>query len=478
MKKKLWRWPVRILLLFILYLCLGCLLPFIHQKEVSPEFIESWNPEDVYSDGSPCPDRASIIETSMDALNSRLQLIHQAQSSIILSTFDIRPGQSTDDIVSALLEAADRDVQVQILVDGLYGSLHMGGEAIFYALGSHPNVEIRFYNIPNPLAPWNIHGRMHDKYLIADDQLLILGGRNTFDYFLGEYQEQNLSYDRDVLVYNTAPGSSSQSVISDTIRYFQDMWDSPLCSAVFQAPSRAMSRKLPAARQELKDHYQQLAAQSPELTEPGIDYHSKTVPVLKATLISNPTHALGKEPWVWYQVQDLMRHADERIYIHTPYAVFSRDMYDDMTAIAGQTDDFTMLVNSTAVGDNVMASSDYTHNRNNIIQTGVTLYEFYGDHSSHGKSILIDDDLSIIGSYNLDMRSTYVDTETMLVLHSPQLNQQLEEHLQALEKDSLLIASDGALLPEASNPPIRLSKRKEAMFAITSRLFQLIRYLI
>lgn len=177
-------------------------------------------------------------------------------------------------------------------------------------------------------------------------------------------------------------------------------------------------------------------------------------------------------------MQDLMRHADERIYIHTPYAVFSKDMYDDMTAIAEQTDDFTMLVNSTAVGDNVMASSDYTHNRNNIIQTGVTLYEFYGDHSSHGKSILIDDDLSIIGSYNLDMRSTYVDTETMLVLHSPQLNQQLEEHLQTLEKDSLLIASDGALLPEASNPPIRLSKRKEAMFAITSRLFQLTSYSI
>lgn len=71
MKKKLWRWPVRILLLFILYLCLGCLIPFIHQKEVSQEFIESWNPEDVYSDGSPCPDRAAIIETSMDALNSR-----------------------------------------------------------------------------------------------------------------------------------------------------------------------------------------------------------------------------------------------------------------------------------------------------------------------------------------------------------------------------------------------------------------------
>ena len=30
-------------------------------------------------------------------------------------------------------------------------------------------------------------GRMHDKYLIADGKRYILGGRNTYNYFLGDF---------------------------------------------------------------------------------------------------------------------------------------------------------------------------------------------------------------------------------------------------------------------------------------------------
>ena len=36
-------------------------------------------------------------------------------------------------------------------------------------------------------------------------------------------------------------------------------------------------------------------------------------------------------------------------------------------------------------------------------------------------------DLSVIGSFNMDMRSTYLDTELMLVIRSKDINKQLEE---------------------------------------------------
>lgn len=45
-----------------------------------------------------------------------------------------------------------------------------------------------------------------------------------------------------------------------------------------------------------------------------------------------------------------------------------------------------------------------------------------GDHSCHAKAVLIDDRMSIVGSYNLDMRSTYQDTELMLAVDSKELN--------------------------------------------------------
>ena len=447
------RWA---LLLYLLYLAAGALLPFVHTKKTGEEFKNNFEPASFYSE-TESVDRARVVETS------------------------IRDGSSCRDIFSSLLEAADRGVKVQILVDGLYGTLHMQGNPIFYAAGTNPNIEIKFYNIPNPLKPWTINGRMHDKYLLIDDKLLLLGGRNTFDYFLGEYNLRNLSYDRDVMIYNTKHGQEeawSSSVLSEADEYFEAMWQSRYCKTVFNAPSASMKKKLPAARAELAEYYQTLKEAMPELVLAGHDYGPETVAINKATLISNPTHILAKEPWVWYQVQYLMAHAEKQAYIHTPYAVFSKDMYEGMKEITDSVPEVTMLLNATSVGDNFMASSDYTRNRGKILDTGVSLREYFGDHSSHGKSILVDDRLSIVGSYNLDMRSTYVDTETMLVIDGEAFNRQLKACIDDLEADSLVVQADGTYVPDPDVPVIPVPPKKKWIFAVTSRLFQLFRYLI
>ncbi|MFR3761561.1 MAG: phospholipase D-like domain-containing protein [[Clostridium] symbiosum] len=238
-----------------------------------------------------------------------------------------------------------------------------------------------------------------------------------------------------------------------------------------------MKKKLPA-KGGAGQYYQTLKEAMPELVLAGHDYGPETVAINKATLISNPTHILAKEPWVWYQVQYLMAHAEKQAYIHTPYAVFSKDMYEGMKEITDSVPEVTMLLNATSVGDNFMASSDYTRNRGKILDTGVTLREYFGDHSSHGKSILVDDRLSIVGSYNLDMRSTYVDTETMLVIDGEAFNRQLKACIDDLEADSLVVQADGTYVPDPDVPVIPVPAKKKWIFAVTSRLFQLFRYLI
>ena len=125
-----------------------------------------------------------------------------------------------------------------------------------------------------------------------------------------------------------------------------------------------------------------------------------------------------------------------------------------------------------------MASSDYIHNKGRILDTNVTIYEYNGPHSSHGKSMLIDHDLSLIGSYNLDMRSTYVDTETMLVIHGEEFNKQLESHILNLQNDSVLLAPDGTVTEDDLHKVKEVPKMKKILFSVTSRLFQLIHYLI
>lgn len=476
MKKKIIKIIIRVLLVILLYEAVGALAPFVFQKKVSSEYKESSDTSRFRAKGQ-SRDYASVVETNEDALSIRIRMIEEAKERIVLSTFDIRPGKSTDDIFSALTAAADRGVQVKILVDGLYGFLHMKGDSMFDAAGAHKNIEIKFYNTPNPLKPWTFNGRMHDKYVLVDDKMLLMGGRNTFNYFLGDYTKKGISYDREVLVYNTAAGTGQDkdSAIYQTEDYFKDIWELDTCKTVFEGDPG--DDKVKKSAEELKDHYKDMKSRKPDWFTP-VDYKKEMIPVKNAVLVSNPTHILGKEPWVWYEMAELMKQADERVYIHMPYAVFSKDMYRDMDKIAKQEKDFKLLINSRAVGDNFMASSDYTFNRGKILDTGVELYEFFGDHSSHGKSILIDNDLSVIGSYNTDMRSTYLDTELMLVIYGEEFNKELEEHIMNMEEKSLKVNEDGSYEQKGTVEQKEPSGGKKAVFAVTSLVFQLFRYLI
>lgn len=49
-------------------------------------------------------------------------------------------------------------------------------------------------------------------------------------------------------------------------------------------------------------------------------------------------------------------------------------------------------------------------NKEKIIDTKMTIKEYEGGISYHGKSMTIDDDMAIVGSFNMDMRSAFILT--------------------------------------------------------------------
>ena len=124
----------------VVYLVVGAMAPFIKYKEVSSQARDSFRPEDFRS-GETGMDRAMILETSQSAWEHRLRLLDGAKSRIILSTFDMRNGESTKELLSVILHKAEEGVQVQILVDGFSGLIRMEPDPLFYAVSSHPNIE-------------------------------------------------------------------------------------------------------------------------------------------------------------------------------------------------------------------------------------------------------------------------------------------------------------------------------------------------
>ena len=131
---------------------------------------------------------------------------------------------------------------------------------------------------------------------------------------------------------------------------------------------------------------------------PDYDYLKITVPTKKTTLVTNPTTIYGKEPVVFETLKQLMLQAKSKVIIHTPYAVFSKEMYEGIAQVKQQVPNTTMILNSIASGDNICASADYQKNRSKILGTGVSLHEYMGRHSTHGKSLIIDDDIAVLES--------------------------------------------------------------------------------
>ena len=71
-------------------------------------------------------------------------------------------------------------------------------------------------------------------------------------------------------------------------------------------------------------------------------------------------------------------------------------MYNTWKEIAERVPDFSTMTNSVANNGNPCGSADYARNRNRILNTGIDIGEYEGGYSYHGKSILIDDDLSVL----------------------------------------------------------------------------------
>lgn len=476
-KRRILRAILLPILALVLFQVVGGFAPFARLPELSPEntaAIEA-RAEDMQADAD-SPDRATILEKRGQALNERLRLIHQARKEIVITTYDTRDSESTRDILCAALERADAGVKVRMLIDGMTGLATVKHSDLFRAFNAHENVEIRFYNPPSFFLPWRHMGRMHDKYVIVDDFGYILGGRNMFDHFLGEYVSPSGTYsnDREALVYNTAHGATAggESSLHQVRDYFETIW------AASEAPR---SWAIDGAKRDdvldsLRARYTALSESMPGLFAPA-DYEAMTLPTKGVWLVSNPINTDAKQPVVFATLCALMERAKADVILHSPYAVLNGYMRESLAEIADKVP-VTLMINAVENGANVVASGDYLYHRGEVIATGMQVLEYAGGDSYHGKSLAIDDCLSVIGSFNLDMRSTYVDTELMLVIRGEEVNALLRSHMEALHADSRrVIDEQTSEVPDGLEIP-PLSFGRKLMMRVIGGVMQLFRCMV
>ncbi len=404
--------------------------PYSEAPKVSEAYKETFDVNKFYSD-EVCCDRATIIDDNGEALARRINLIENAKEEIVMSTFSFISDTAGKQVITALREAAKRGVKVRILIDGFNSIMDIEGNPYFMALAEEENVTIKIYNEANIFTSWKAMSRMHDKYIIADDEVYILGGRNTFNYFLGD-QNSHKNHDRDVLVYNTGDQDSS---IYELRNYFEGVWNLDVCHEWNEYLISGLLPSVNRARSDLEEIYKDMKEKNGEWFEEP-DYESITVATDKVTLLSNPTDIYMKEPWVFYGLCQLMAQADEEVVIHTPYIIADETMYQAFTDICKNVD-VKVMTNAPVNNGNMFGAVDYVIHKQQILDTGLNVLEYNGGISYHAKSMTIDEDISIVGSFNMDYKSMYHDTELMLVIDSVELNAILKASHESYEKDAV-----------------------------------------
>ncbi|WP_448782100.1 phospholipase D-like domain-containing protein [Blautia sp.] len=465
--KKILKRTGKVFCLFLLIVVLvNVLLPLFCRKP-DEKYVESLR-ETEFTSETAGTEKICCIDDNEEALLWRLRMIGTAKESIVLSTFDLRADDNGTKILAALNCAAARGVKIQLLIDGIYQQLFLAGSSDFQALASYENVEVGVYNPVTPVNLFKVNYRMHDKYLIVDEKMYLLGGRNSNDIFLGD-QTKGINEDRDILVYDTSEGQGES--LNQLQDYFHKIWKE---SCVSIKKGKQSSRHMDAYR-HLEEIYTSLLKKYNDI-ETYSAWEKDTTEANKITLINNGTGAGRKTPQVLQAIQYLTENADHVI-IQTPYVICNGYMYDVLQRISDHAK-LQIVLNAVEKGSNPWGCTDYLNQKKKILETGADVYELMNDYPVHTKAVLIDDRLSVAGSYNLDMRSTYLDTELMLVIDSEKLSEQIYETESDYMEKSKEVLANGQETEGAKYQGKVLSRKKKLYYGVLRIIIRPLRQLL
>ncbi|MFU0799940.1 MAG: phospholipase D family protein [Xylanivirga thermophila] len=400
-------------------------------------------PSEMFYGEDVCSDRIVLVEERYSAGLARVNLIENAKESLEISYHTIKDGVAANIFFGCILDAADRGVQVRIILDGIFHNLRGNLKDVIYAFYAHPNIELKFYEPFSIMRPWTWNNRLHDKFIIVDDHIAMIGGRNIGDkYFTPKEYGKKITNDRDVVIINTDENNFPSSVIYHLKKYFDDVWNHRFLRYPIKKLTVYRQKRAERKAQVLNEYIKALENTNPDIFHNKIDWIGASISARKITLVHNPIEHFNKNPWCWYAITNLINEADKSVYIQSPYIIPTRSMLRHLNYNNIIPEKMHILTNSEAVTPNIPAYSGHIRHIKDMVDFGINVYEFQGPGSIHAKSFIFDDRISVVGSFNIDSRSTYLSTETMIVVDSEDFARVLKREMGKDFDRSLMLDND------------------------------------
>lgn len=374
----------------------------------------------------------------------------------------------------SVLDAADRGVKVNILLDGIFNEFTIGSRQSLNTFEEHPNVSFKYYEPLNLIKPWTWNNRLHDKSIIVDDKYALIGGRNIGNkYFLERSTKLDLVRDRDVLIYS--PNKDDESIIQNMKEYYEYVWNSKYSKKPYYS-KKDSEEKIKEYREKINIDYEKYKDQYKEKEPYNWDEIAKTVEHIE--FAHNPIERFNKQPWAFRKLLSLSSESYDNIEIQSPYIVFTKSMKREMDKYNIDYKNIDILTNSYKSSPNFPAISGYSNIRKKIVRNVRNVFEYQGDDSIHGKTYIFDSKKSVIGSFNLDSRSAYLSTESFVVIDNDNFADELQDKLDNYIVKSYKVEKDGTYLEEKTKEIVKPSKFKVIAIKVLSKVLYLFDYML
>jgi cardiolipin synthase len=121
----------------------------------------------------------------------------------------------------------------------------------------------------------------------------------------------------------------------------------------------------------------------------------------------------------------LLHAAQKRITIANPYVVPDEALLLALTSAAQRGVDVTLIVSE--IGDQFLVFHAQRSYYEELLRSGVKIYLYRPPVLLHSKFIMVDDDIAVIGSSNLDIRSFQLNLEVTLICYNTSVAHNLQE---------------------------------------------------
>ena len=395
-------------------------------------------------------DSVRIIDSGEEAYQVRMNLIESAKEEIQISYFIFAEDTTAMEVLALLRQKAREGVKVKIMIDEMFNKIPAD-------VGAHlmkENVIIKNFNKFNILRfGKSIRYRMHDKMFIVDHQKIILGGRNIEDTY---FDRAKKNYDdRDIFVAGNLAREAGQ--------YFNELWNADHLTNFkikkLKVDKGAETLDLAEANYMLK------AAQA------GFDmtsWENDLVEVEKVELLHDKVAPKKtKMTGTAAKLYDLIRKAKKSVFIDSPYLVMTKELKALFKEVIAKGIKVRILTNSLHSTDALFPQAAYIGQRKKMVRMGIELYEYNAEESFHAKSMVIDDEIAAIGSFNFDPRSQNLNTETMAVVFDKKVASLLTQSMDENVSQAYKIDQDGKPEGQRSRLPGVTLKKK-----VLTRLIQ------